>query len=74
MDVLHRLVSTRTPGDLEARILCSCRARLFRASWTRRRNALRLAAVCTMANLALGVFAFQTHQRHRRLRATLDGG
>jgi hypothetical protein len=72
--VLDRLVSTGVPADMEARILCSCRSRLFETSCTRRRTVVRLAAMCAMANIALGVVALQAHQRHVRPKAILYGG
>lgn len=77
MDVegtIKRLLSAEPPSDMEARLVCSCRARLYRASCTRRRDAVCLAAVCSLATVALGWAAFSAHHKHVRLSANLYGG
>ena len=59
--LLSQAVAVKVPAGLEARILRSCRFRLFEESSTRAGNIVQLAAVCVVANIALGVLAFQTH-------------
>lgn len=68
LHVLNRWVCIGVPAGMDARILCSCRSRLFEASRTRRRSAVRLAACCTLANIVLGALAFQARQRFVRLK------
>jgi hypothetical protein len=70
--LLH-LGSTEVPSGMQARILCSCRFRLFDGSLNRRRSAVRIATACTLANVAAGLFALQAYKRHSRLRETLYG-
>lgn len=72
--LLNRLASTPAPQNLEVRVLRTCRSRFFNASRRRRRNTMRFAAICTIANIALGVAAFRMHRRHRRLVASLSKG
>lgn len=72
--VLSRLAAAEAPPNMEARILCFCRSRLFETSCVGRRSAVRLAAICSFANIALGLIAFQAHKRHVRLKANLYGG
>ena len=77
MDVegtIRRLLSAEPPSDMEARLVCSCRSRLYRASCNRRRDAVCLAAACSLASVALGWAAFSAHQKHVRLRADFYGG
>jgi len=71
--VLSRLVAAEAPPNMEARILCSCRSNLYETSWARRRSAVRLATIFSLANIALGLIAFQAHQRYERLKANLYG-
>jgi hypothetical protein len=73
MSVLRRLVAVETPPEMETRILCSCRSNLFETSCARRRTAVRLVTICSLANVALGLIAFQAHQRHVHLKADLYG-
>ena len=77
MDVegtLNRLFSAEPPVDMQARVVCSCKSRLYEASHTRRRGAVRLAAVWSLGAVALGWAAFSAHQKHVRLKANLYGG
>ena len=71
--VLRRLVAVEAPTNMESRILCSCRSHLFEASCARRRGAVWLATIWGLANVALGLIAFQAHQRHVRLKTNLYG-
>ena len=71
--LLLRLGSTEVPSGMQARIICSCRSRLLDVSLARRRSAARIAAACTLANIAVGLFALQAYKRHSRLRETLYG-
>ena len=74
LDLLKRFTMVDVPSDLQGRRVCSSRSRIFTKSCVRRRNAFRVAAVCSVANIILGLIALQTHKRHRRLEATLYGG
>ncbi len=74
LNLLTRSLSAAVPVDLEARILCSCRSRLFTTSCGRRRKAFQCAAICTLANIALAVIALRTHRRHVSLKDILYGG
>ena len=67
----NRLLWMESPAGMEARVLSSCRSRLYEASRIRRRNAVRVAAACALANIALSVIALRRHQRHVRLKASL---
>jgi hypothetical protein len=71
--LLLHLGSTEVLSGMQARIICSCRFRLFDLSLARRRSAARIAAACTLANIAVGLFALQAYKRHSRLRETLYG-
>lgn len=71
---LRRLASAELPLDLHARVVCSCRSRLYQASCTRRRSAVSLAAVWSLAMVAFGWAALNAHQRHVHLEANLYGG
>lgn len=71
---IRRLVAAEPPSDMQARLVCSCRSRLYQTSCTRRRNAVRLAAVWTLASVALGIAPLTAHQKHVQLRSKLYGG
>jgi hypothetical protein len=71
--VLRSLATVEAPADMETRILCSCRSDLFETSCARRRSAIRLATICSLANVALGLIAFLAHQRHVRLKTDVYG-
>ncbi len=70
---LRRLFSTEPPSDMQARVVCSCKSRLYEASYTRRRSAVRLAAVWSLTTVALGWAALSAYQKHVRLKANLFG-
>ena len=73
MDVestIRRLLSAELPPDMEARLVCSCRSRLYRTSCAQRRHAVCLAAGCSLVTVALGWAALSAHHKHVRLRAT----
>ncbi len=77
MDVegtLKRMFSAKPPLDMQARVVCSCKSRLYEASCTRRRGAVRLAAVWSLGTVALGWAALRAHQKLVRLKANLYGG
>ena len=71
---IRRLVAAEPPSDMQARLVCSCRSRLYQMSCARRRNAVCLAAAWTLINMVLGFVAFSAHQKHARLRSSLYGG
>ena len=70
---LKRIISADPPLGMQARLVCFCKSRLYQASCTRRRDAVRLAAVWSLTTVALGWAAFSAHQKHVRLRANLYG-
>ena len=55
LNLLSRFAVVDVPSDMHARIVCSCRSRLFTTSCLRRRNAFRVAVVCSLANIILGI-------------------
>ena len=71
---LKRFTKVDPPLGMTERIICSARYRLFSASCARRRNVIWWAAICTVANVTLGIIALRTHQRNRSLGAALYGG
>ena len=71
--LLNRLLRMEVPAGMEARVLSSCRSPLYEVSRIRRRNAVRVATACALANIALSVIALRSHQRHVRLKASLYG-
>jgi hypothetical protein len=71
--LLLHLGSTELPSGMQARIICSCRFRLFDVSLARQRSSARIAAACTLANIAVSLFALQAYKRHSRLREALYG-
>ena len=74
LSLIDRLAAIEAPLDMQARILCSCRSRALDASRIRRRNALRVAALCSVANIILALFAVQARERHKQLEAILYRG
>ena len=71
---IRRLLLTEPAPGMQARVISSCRSRLYDASCDRRRKAVRLAVLWTLVNVALGLAALSAHQKHVQLRSTLYGG
>lgn len=71
---IRRLVSAEPPSDMAARLVCSCRSRLYHVSCARRGRVLCLATIWTLTNMIVGLVALSAHQKHVRLRSSLYGG
>lgn len=72
--VLKRLSTTEPSMGMQARVLCSCKSRLYQTSCARRRDAVRLAAVWSVGTVVLGWVALKAHHSHVRLKANFYGG
>ena len=71
--LLSQALTGKVPYGLEARILRSCRSRLLQESSTCTGKIVRLAAVCVVANIVLGVLAYQTQRRNLSLKRLYGG-
>jgi hypothetical protein len=71
--LISNLVLAQVPAGMEARILCSCRTRLFEVALSRGRNVAQLAVVCAIANMAFATIALRVHRQHVRIKRALYG-